>query len=368
MAEDQAGADDKTEEATPERRDEYRERGQIAISRELSSVLSLGACAVFISFSGAYLFEQLRRLFITSFQSLSNPQVNPGGFLNVVEKQWIGMLQTILPLFFTVAAVSAMATLLQTGANFSFQKLTPKFSRMNILQGLARMVNTQAAVELTKGIAKMAVVGLVAFLILKSEWPMVPRLMEFSIGNAWSHWLQITMSLMWATTGILLVIAGFDYLYNFITFERQMRMSKQEIKEENKRREVDPHVKARMKRMQREIVNKKMVEKTKGATLLITNPTHYAVAIKYEIGMAAPVVVAKGIDFLALRMREVAKELGIPVIENKPLARTLYKIVDAGMEIPESLYKAVSEVIRYVFGLRGIKIPRSRKSSIPVEA
>jgi flagellar biosynthetic protein FlhB len=155
----------------------------------------------------------------------------------------------------------------------------------------------------------------------------------------------------------MFVIAGGDYLYNFFSLEKKLKMTKQEVREEFKRREVDPHLKGRMRRMQRDLATRKVVEKTKEATVLLTNPTHYSIALKYEIGMAAPIVLAKGIDFLALKMREVAKEQKIPIIENRPLARELYATVDEGREIPDKLYKAVAEIIRYVFKLKGKAVP-----------
>jgi flagellar biosynthesis protein FlhB len=368
MAEDKKPADERTEEATPERREDFRERGQIAVSREFVSLASLAACAGFFVFGSAIVVDQCRNLFVTSFQSAAVMKMTPGGLLVVLEEQWLRMLFIILPVFFAAGIAATAATMVQTSANISWHRLIPQFSRLSLFPGLKRMVNSHAFLELAKGLIKMTLIGIVAYLLLKSSLANVPRLMFFEIGKTWDFWEDLTMSLIWATSGVLLVIAGFDYLYTYITHEREMKMTREEVKEEYRRREVDPHVKARMRRMQRDIVNRKMIEKTKTATVIITNPTHYAVALKYELGMAAPVVVAKGVDFLALRMREVAGELKIPIVENKPLARTLYKIVEVGQEIPDSLYKAVSEVIRYVFGLKGIKVNRTSKRKPEREA
>ena len=181
--------------------------------------------------------------------------------------------------------------------------------------------------------------------------------------KAWGYWGEITRNLFWAVSALLLVIGAGDYSYNLFTLEKKMKMTKQEAKEEQKKYEGDPHVKARIKRMQREMVMSKMVKATRDATVLVTNPTHYAVALKYELGMRAPVVVAKGIDFNALRLREVAAEADVPIVENKPLARTLYKIGDVGEEIPAALYQAVSEVVKYVFKLKGIALPGSQRTA-----
>jgi flagellar biosynthesis protein FlhB len=156
-----------------------------------------------------------------------------------------------------------------------------------------------------------------------------------------------------SVAALLLLVGGLDFIYNYVQLERQMKMTKEEVKEEFKKREVDPQVKSKMKRMQRDMSNAKTVQAVTQATVVITNPEHFAVALQYELGMRAPTVLAKGQDHLAQAMKEAAREHEIPIVENKPLARTLYKMVEVGQEIPESLYRAVSEVIRYVFLLKG---------------
>lgn len=170
--------------------------------------------------------------------------------------------------------------------------------------------------------------------------------------------------LFWSVSGLLLLIGMLDYFYNFVQIEKKLKMTKKEMRDDIKRREVNPHVRNKIRRLQREFSTKKMLDATQTATVVITNPTHYAVALKYEVGMAAPQVVAKGIDFLALRIREVATENGVEIVENKALARTLYKLVEVGDHIPESLYRVVSEIIRYIFRVKGTKLPRhERKAS-----
>jgi flagellar biosynthetic protein FlhB len=189
--------------------------------------------------------------------------------------------------------------------------------------------------------------------------------MNYTVPAAWAYWAEITKSLFWAVAGLMLLVAGIDYLYNFISFERRIKMTKQEVKDEFKRREVDPHLKARMRRMQRDMVMRRTLEKTKEATVLITNPTHFSIALKYELGMGAPILLAKGIDFLALEMRKVAKENKIPIIENRPLARELYATVEEGEEIPDKLYKVVAEIIRYVFKLKNKPMVRAPEAVGP---
>ena len=351
--------DDRTEEATQERRDEFRERGQLAQSKEITGVATLLACAALLVYLGPMMTQTVYKAFVASFQELSEFRVDQANIFGYLSRWWIQTLIVVVPIFVAVAVISIAATFLQTQFNWSWKKLEPDFQRMNPMQGIVRMVGADAAVELAKSIAKMSIVGFIAFLILKSEWSHIPGLLVFPVNKTWAWWKDITMQMIWSVGGFLLFVAAADYFYNWFSLERRMKMTKQEVKDEYKRRETDPQVKMRMRRIQRDMMNKKTLEKTRQATALITNPTHYAVAIKYELGMPAPLVVAKGIDFLALSMREVAKELDIPIIENKPLARTIYKVVEPGQEIPESLYKAVAEVIRYVFKLKKVAVPKA---------
>lgn len=359
MAAEDPSQDDRTEEASQERRDDFRERGQIAHSRELSSILVLCA-AVAVMIYGMPAFSRSIFKFLTSrLQSATSFKISSGNVLNYLFEVWLEFLTLILPVFLAAAVVGTFSVLFQTRFNFSWKRLSPDPSKMNPLSGIARMFSFQAAFELAKSVAKTCAVGGVAFLILQSEWLKVPSLMMVPMQATWNYWANITRQLVWSTSALLFALGAADFFYNWISLERKMKMTKQEVKEEYKRRELDPMIKARMRRMQREIVTKKTLEKTKKATVIITNPTHYSIAVQYELGMPAPKVLAKGIDFLALRMREVAKGANIPIVENPPLARTLYKVVEDGQEIPDTLYKAVSEVIRYVFQLKGIKINKS---------
>jgi len=362
VADDEKSQDDRTEEASQERRDDFRERGQIALSKELTSILVLVA-AVAVIFYGTPAFTRSILEYLTnSFQSSASFKLTPTNVLHYLFDAWVKMLFMILPVFVAAATVGTLATLFQTRFNFSWKRLAPSASKMNPMSGIARMFSMQAAFELLKTVGKTCAVGFVAYMILKSEWLRVPTLMLVPMKSTWGYWAEITKQMVWSTSALLFVLGAADFFYNWFTLERKMKMTKQEVKEEYKRRELDPMIKARMRRMQREIVTKKTLENTKKATAIITNPTHYSIAIQYELGMVAPIVLAKGIDFLALRMREVAKSANIPIVENPPLARTLYKIAEDGQEIPESLYKAVSEVIRYVFQLKGVKIDRSTKN------
>ncbi len=346
---------DKTEEATPERRDEYREKGQVATSREVTTTLVLLLSTFFVLYFLPYVIKTIKSITVLYFSQIGVIHIDELSVVDIAKHTWADLLMLIVPIFGVTAVVAISSTLIQTRFNFSWKKLEPNFSKMNPLSGLKRMVSAQSAMELFKSIAKLCVVITVALSVIYGELKLTPGLLNTSLYFTWSYWGRITTSLFWTVGGLLTFIAVADYIFNFFQLEKQMKMSKQDIKEELKRREVDPMLKGRMRRMAREYATRKMVKATAEATVVITNPTHYSIAIKYEWGMPAPIVVAKGMDFLALRMREVAKEFEIPMVENRVLARSLYNTVEVDDEIPESLYKVVSEVIKYVFKIKNIK-------------
>jgi len=357
MAEMDNDNEDKTEEATPERRDDFREKGQIAHSQELSQVAALAAIVACFGWYGPDVLERVRKILVRSFQSIESLRIDQGNVLPYVSSIWVEMLVIILPLFIVAAGISSLATLLQTQFNFSWERLQFNWAILNPIPGIAKMFKMEMVVTAIKTTAKLAVVTVITWLILKGEWIKVAALLNVPFMKTWIYWGDITTQMLWGVVGLLLFVSAGDFLYTFQSLEKKMRMTKEEIKEEVKQRESDPHVKARLRKMARDIANRKTVENTKKATVVITNPTHYAVAVRYEVGMPAPVVVAKGIDFLALKMRETAKDNDIPIVENKPLARALYAAVKENEEIPSDMYKAVAEVIKFVFKLKGTKVP-----------
>ena len=359
MAEEDQSLDDRTEEATPERREEFRQRGQVAVSREITSVFVLAASVIFFTFMMPYFITSLQRMFATHFEAIKFRRVTPNNILDYANETWMNVLWIIIPMFLVSASIAIIVTFAQTRFNFSVKRMKPDFSRLNIIKGIPRLVSGQSAMELFKGICKMSAVAVVSYLILFSEWRVVPGLLRYSVPDTWAYWGEITRYLFWSVAILLLFVGGIDYFYNFMTLERKLKMTKKEVKEEMKKREVDPHLKGRMRRMARELATRRRLEATEQATVLIANPTHYSVALKYELGMGAPMVVAKGIDHVALLMREVAHKNEIPIIENRPLARELYAAVEEGEEIPDNLYTVVAEIIRYVFRLKGKALSRN---------
>ena len=350
--------DDKTEEASVERREDFRERGSVAHSHELSQVAGLAAIALFISWYAPQVVLRSEQILIKNFQAIETFRVSEKNLLAYLGSQWVDILYIILPFFAVAAFAGTLTTLLQTQFNWSWKKLEPDWSKLNPIAGIGRLFSKEMLVGLLRTIAKLVAVSIIAWLVLAGEWHKVPGLMNANYALAWMYWNEITTQLLWGVVGLMLFVGAGDFIYSFIQLENKMKMTKQEVKEEIKQRESDPHVKAKLRRMAREIANRKTIDNTRKATVLITNPTHYSIAIRYEVGMPAPLVVAKGADFLALKMRETARELDIPIVENKPLARAIYASVKEGEEIPVSMYQAISEIIKFVFKLKGISINR----------
>jgi flagellar biosynthetic protein FlhB len=363
MADNETDQEDKTEEASAERREDFREQGNVVNSHELSQVAGLAAIAIFITWYAPQIVETSERIFIQNFQNIQSFRVSEKNIISYLSTTWIDLLIMTLPFFLVAATAGSMITLLQTQFNWSWKKLEPDWNKLNPIPGIGKLFSKETIVGLIKSTAKLTVVSIIAWLVLAGEWRNVPSLMNANFLGSWIYWADITKQLLWGVVGLMLFVGAADFIYSFVSIENKMKMSKQEVKEEIKQRETDPHVKAKLRRMAREIATRKAIENTKKATVLVTNPTHYSIAIKYEVGMPAPVVLAKGVDFLALKMRETARELEIPIIENKPLARAIYASVQEGDEIPVSMYQAVSEIIKFVFQLKGVKIPRKNQAN-----
>jgi flagellar biosynthesis protein FlhB len=348
--------DDKTEEASVERREDFREKGSVAHSHELSQVAGLAAIALFISWYAPQVVTRSEEILVKNFQAIEHFRVSEKNILDYLSTQWVDILQIILPFFAVASLAGCLTSLLQTQFNWSWKKLEPDWSKLNPITGIGRLFSKEMLVGLLRTIAKLFAVSIIAWLVLAGEWHKVPGLINANFALSWLYWNEITTQLLWGVVGLMLFVGAGDFIYSFVQLENKMKMTKQEVKEEVKQRESDPHVKAKLRRMAREIASRKTVENTRKATVLITNPTHYSIAIRYEMGMPAPLVVAKGADFLALKMRETAKELEIPIVENKPLARAIFAAVKEGEEIPVSMYQAISEIIKFVFKLKGIAI------------
>jgi len=263
-------------------------------------------------------------------------------------------LAIVLPLLLTLMAAGVVSNLMQVGFIFSGEPIQPKLSKVSPLKGLKNLFSFRTVAELLKSVIKIAVVGVIAYLTIHGEALDVLPLMEASVGQIMMYIGRVSFKILFATCWVLIVLALLDYLYQHWEHGRSLRMSKQELKDEYKNTEGDPLIKSRIRRLQREMAMRRMMTKIPTADVVITNPTHLAVALRYDQAqMAAPVVVAKGANLIAQRIKDIARENGVAVVENKPLAQVLYRMVDVMEAIPDNLYQAVAEVLAYVYRLKG---------------
>ena len=351
MAESQE--QERTEQASPRRKEEARKKGQVAKSQEIASVAVLLGCLTYFYFGAAGLVRQImemmrRHLRDAGTTVISNDTVQ-GFVFGVVYDCFI----MVFPLLMTVVAAAIAANVIQVGFMFSTEALTPTFSKIDPIKGFRRLFSLKSLAELTKNILKLIIVGYVAYYTVSTEVDNLIPLMHQSVWGITTYFGEVSFKIILRTCWVLIILAALDYMYQRWEFERGLRMTKQEVKDEFKQTEGEPLVKARIRRLQREAARKRMMAKVPKADVVITNPEHLAVALLYEqSGMAAPVVVAKGAGYMAERIREIARKSGVPLVENKPLARILYRTVDVDQVIPENLYRAVAEVLAYVYGLK----------------
>lgn len=355
MASD-ADQGERTEEATQQRREDFRKRGQVAQTRELSAVFLLFASMLLIWVSSRFFFQQLYEIFTQSLGDSLVAAVREGSMLNFLRLAVEKTAWLLLPVMAVYWVISFAASLVQIGFLYNEEALQVRWERLDPVSGFKRMLSMKALVEGVKSVMKVGLILGIAYLVLRDQINMLPRLMDFSISEIFSFLGTLTVRLLAGVGCFMLVLAGLDYFYQRWEIEREMRMTKQEIKEEVKSREGDPMIRARIKRVQREVATRRMMEDVPKADVIVTNPTHIAIALKYDETMIAPRIVAKGADLVAEKIKAIAREHGIPIVENKPLARTIFKTLKIGASIPRELYTAVAEVLSYVYRLRKKKV------------
>ena len=347
-------SDDKTEAPTPHRLEKAREEGQIPRSRELTSLLILLVGVSVIWFGGVSLARRLSGMLSAGLHFdhsiINDPNLILGQIILLIREAMLALL----PLISGVVLVAIISPVMLGGLVFSGKSLQPKFSKMSPVSGFKRIFSVNSVVELIKSLLKIGLIVYICYNYLKNKWPLLYQLYDLDlmqaiglIGNTVTD-LGIRISL------IYMIIAAADFIYQKVKFSRDMRMTKQEVKEEYKQQEGDPQIKGRIRQRMREASQRRMMQNLPQADVVITNPTHYAVAIKYDPEVAdAPIVIAKGEDYLAAKIKEIARDHQIEIVENKPLARMLYANVDVGQAVPPELYQAVAEVLAFVYHLQG---------------
>lgn len=353
MAEEKDEGQERTEEATPKRREEAREKGSVAKSREAPSAAILFASLIFFYFNSSGLLQKLMSLVSSIFRSVGQTAVTVDNIPHLLNGLIFDVFMILLPLFAVLFLASIVANVAQVGFLFSSTALQPQFSKINPLSGFKRLFSLNSFVELVKSILKMTIIALVAYSVVKKELKGFMHLSDQTAGEFLVYTGTIIFKILLTTGWALLVLALFDFLYQRWEYEKGLKMTKQEIKDEMKNSEGNPLIKSRIKRVQREMARRRMMAAVPKADVVITNPTHLAIAVAYDQEKdVAPRVVAKGADFVAEKIREIARKNDVPLVENKPLAQVLYKMVDVNGVIPENLYRSVAEVLAYIYNLR----------------
>jgi flagellar biosynthetic protein FlhB len=344
----------KTEDPTPRRLQEARKRGQVALSRELNTWLMLLAGTLVVGAGSRPVMRALTghlRAYIEHADRL--PQV-PGGFSVVLGDSFKDVIGILLVPFLALMAAAFIGPFVQIGPLFAPEAVKPALSKVSPLAGFKRLFSLRSLVELAKGLLKLAVVGAVSWLIIKPYYSALEHLVSVPVPVMLDEMLKLVIKLMIGILIVLAVVAAIDVVYQRLELYKKLRMTKQELRDEYKQAEGDPAVKARLRQLRFERARKRMMQSVPKADVVITNPTHYAVALQYDPDkMEAPTCVAKGVDALALRIRELARESNVTIYENPPLARVLYATVDVDDPVPPEHYKAVAEVISFVFRMKG---------------
>ncbi|MDA5193236.1 flagellar biosynthesis protein FlhB [Govanella unica] len=352
MADDQDDSQ-KTEEPSDKKLDEAMKRGNVVSSREVTHWFMLMAMALAINISSGDIALRLRGAFVSFFDTADQLSVDPGNLMGLYK--WILLLlaSTMLLPFGILMAGSIVGSLIQHRPVISAEKLKMSLSKISPIAGFKRIFGMQNVVEILKTIAKLIIIGSVVTALVMPEASRLDQSMTQSLEDILPYVKKLTIKLLTAVISIMFVLAIADYFYQYMSHRKKLRMSKQEMKDEYKQSDGDPHVKGRLRQIRMERSRKRMMQAVPGASVVITNPTHYAVALKYEHGGGgAPMVVAKGADLIALKIREIAKEHKVPIVENAPLARALFASVEVDQEIPQDHYRAVAEVIGFVMKLR----------------
>jgi flagellar biosynthetic protein FlhB len=345
--------DEKTEDPSQHRIDESRKKGEVAVSKELSSVILLSGSLLTLILSGVFVYEQFTEyidwLYRLDFKLIYTAEK----FGDVVSQTAWTLVKCVGPFFVASACLGFLSTFVQIGFLYSPEILEVKLERLNPIQGFERLLSKKAIVEAVKGVFKFTVIIAITYSVMKNNIGSFLGFLHADAAESLGFGKYLMVKLGFSILLGLGVIALMDFAWEKWSYHKKMMMTKQEAKQEAKEKDGNPEIKNRIRTIQRQMAQKRMMNDVKKADVIVTNPTHISVALKYDGNeMVAPSVMAKGADHLALRIREIAKENNIPIVENIMLARTLYKTVKVGHGVPRTLYKAVAEILAFVYKLR----------------
>ncbi|ABR36364.1 fused FliR family export protein/FlhB family type III secretion system protein [Clostridium beijerinckii] len=346
--------DDKTEEATPKKKSESRNKGQIARSKDVSVAITMVICTLLISSLWGMLTNGFKEVLIYFFNFPMIGDFNHATISNLAITTVIKIGSYLLPFALPIMVGGVIASLLQTGFIITAEPLKPSFGKLNPLSGLKNMISKRSIVDLSKNLVVITIVSIICYKYISGNYQSILGISNLYLPSLSDEVKNLVVGIFKQICIVLVIIAGIDYFLQVRMHNKEMRMTKQEVKDEYKQSEGDPKIKGKIKQRQRELGMKRMMQSVADATVVITNPTHLAIAIKYEEGkdMEAPKVVAKGADYVAFKIKSIAKENEVPVIENKPLARLMYDRVEVDQDIPQDLYQAVAEILVVVMKLK----------------
>lgn len=343
---------DKTEAATPKRRTDARNKGNVAKSMDLNTAFVLLISLFVIKASGPFMMQNISAILRDTFSSASHFNLTQDVVWSLAANYGLRSLIICAPVMLAAGAVGFSINVMQVGFKSTPQAMAPNLNKLNPITGIARLFSWKGLVELIKSIVKVGIVGYVVYGVLKSEMPYLTRLADMSLEGSAGFIAGLCWRMLMRACAAMAIIAILDYMYQRYQYEQSLKMTKQEVKDEYRLQEGDPQVKGRIRQKQRQMARQRMMRDVPQADVIITNPTHLAVAIKYDVEhMSAPVVVAKGQRLIAQKIKEIAAANGVPIVENKPVARALYQAVEIGDQVPEELYQAVAEILAYVYRL-----------------
>lgn len=347
-------SDDKTEEATPKKKSDSRKKGQIARSKDVGVAITMVTCTIVISALWDMLIKGFKEVMIYFLQFPMLESFNNATLFNIIITSVLKIAMILLPIVLPIMVAGIVASLLQTGFMITGEGLKPSFGKLNPISGFKNMFSKKSFVELIKNIIVITIVSFIAYKYMKKNYQSILGISNLYLPSLGVEIKKLVVGIFTQISIVLVIIAAIDYFFQFRMHNTELKMTKQEIKDEYKQSEGDPQLKGKIKQKQREMSQNRMMQSVSDATVVITNPTHLAIALKYEEGgnMEAPKVVAKGADYVAIKIKGIAKENQVPIVENKPLARIMYERVEIDEDIPQDLYQGVAEILAVVMKLK----------------
>ena len=342
---------EKTEEPTAKKRADAKKKGQVGKSQELSAAFVLLISFFILKVFWQNIYAEIYNYTVYTYTNILRP-IDTETVINIFLGIVMIFLKTAFPVMVAVLLVGLGINFYQVGLNFNTEAIGLKLDKLNPINGFGRIFSKRSLVELVKSLFKIAIIGFFLYNYLKDEIPFMPQYIFLDLTTSLNKMADLIFGMAFQVIAVIIILGVLDYAYQKWQTTQDLKMTKQEVKDENKQSEGDPQIKGKIKQKQRQMAMMRMMQEVPKADVIVTNPTHYAVALMYQKGMSAPVIIAKGQDLVALRIKDIGREHGVIIVENKPLARALYAAAEVGDTVPPELYQAVAEVLAYVYRLK----------------